>query len=519
MKNNINKLLAIALLSFIAISCGDFLDELPDNRTEVDNNNKIRKILVSAYPRTSYGMLAELSSDNIDDYGLDNPNTDRFLEQASYWKEITETDNDGPASLWGSCYNAIANANQALASIENSSNPASLAAEKGEALIARAYSHFILVNMFSKHYSAKSSNTDLGIPYLEAPETTLNPKYKRGTVKEVYQKINKDIEEGLPLISDNIYTVPKYHFNVKASYAFAARFNLYYENWAKAKKYASVVVTANPSGVLRDWKALNEIVKEQDPVAKAYYEAPSTLFTQAYTSSAGYHFGGFFSGSRFNHTKAIADRESLSVALPWADNARLFPHYRPFVYETTNLDKTLFMKLPSLFETTDAVAQTGYSKTIRTPFTTDETLLVRAEANVMLKQYDAALADLNSFTMNYNQKQPTTTIDQVNTFYNAVPYSTEATATQKKKLTASFTVTAGTQENMLHYTLQLRRILTMHDGLRWFDNKRYGIVVPRYLNGKNGAISVADVLTANDNRKALQLPKDVITAGLTPNPR
>ncbi|MCD8416659.1 RagB/SusD family nutrient uptake outer membrane protein [Tenacibaculum finnmarkense] len=519
MKNNINKLLAIALLSFIAISCGDFLDELPDNRTEIDNNNKIRKILVSAYPSTSYGMLAELSSDNIDDYGLDNPNTDLFLEQVSYWKEITETNNDGPASLWGSCYNAIANANQALASIENSSNPASLAAEKGEALIARAYSHFILVNMFSKHYSTKSSNTDLGIPYLEAPETTLNPKYKRGTVKEVYQKINKDIEEGLPLISDNIYTVPKYHFNVKASYAFAARFNLYYENWAKAKKYASVVVTANPSSVLRDWKALSKVVKKQDPITKAYYEDPSALFTQAYSSSAGRHFGGFFRGSRFNHTSAIANRETLSVALPWADNASLFPYNKPVVYETTNLDKTLFMKLPSLFETKDAVAQTGYLKTVRTPFTTDETLLVRAEANVMLKQYDAALADLNSFTMNYNQQQPTTNIEQVNTFYNAVPYSTEATATQKKKLTASFIVTAGTQENMLHYTLQLRRILTMHDGLRWFDNKRYGIVVPRYLNGKNGAISVADVLTANDNRKALQLPKDVITAGLTPNPR
>ena len=43
-------------------------------------------------------------------------------------------------------------------------------------------------------------------------------------------------------------------------------------------------------------------------------------------------------------------------------------------------------------------------KLLETPFTTDETLLVRAEANIMLKQYDAAIIDLNAFTMNYNQQ-------------------------------------------------------------------------------------------------------------------
>ena len=110
--------------------------------------------------------------------------------------------------------------------------------------------------MFSKHYNTQTSDTDLGVPYLESPETTLDPKYKRGNVKDVYEKINKDIEEALPLIRDDIYDVPKYHFNVKAAYAFAARFNLYYENWEKAKEYASVVVTANPSRLLRDWEAL-----------------------------------------------------------------------------------------------------------------------------------------------------------------------------------------------------------------------------------------------------------------------
>ena len=50
-------------------------------------------------------------------------------------------------------------------------------------------------------------------------------KRQRGTVAEVYQNIAADLEEGLPLIDDNIYSRVKYHFNKKAAYAFAARFS------------------------------------------------------------------------------------------------------------------------------------------------------------------------------------------------------------------------------------------------------------------------------------------------------
>ena len=55
-------------------------------------------------------------------------------------------------------------------------------------------------------------------------ETTVNPSYDRGTLATTYQRIAADIEEGLPLIDDNIYSKAKYHFNKKAAYAFAALF-------------------------------------------------------------------------------------------------------------------------------------------------------------------------------------------------------------------------------------------------------------------------------------------------------
>ena len=106
--------LSILALAFGLTSCDDFLDKLPDNRADIDSKDKAVTLLVSAYPDNDYILLTEYSSDNVDDYGARNPYTDRFLDQVYAWQDITESDNEDSESLWGSCYNAISSANQAL---------------------------------------------------------------------------------------------------------------------------------------------------------------------------------------------------------------------------------------------------------------------------------------------------------------------------------------------------------------------------------------------------------------------
>jgi len=512
----INTLL-IALLGLFAVSCDSYLDETPDNRAEVDSQIKIRKLLVSAYSEGNHALVTELSSDNVDDLGTSNPNTTRFYEQLANWMDVTETDNDDTQNIWEGAYKAIAHSNEALAAIEKLGEE-NLLAEKGEALITRAYSHFILVNVFCKHYNSQSSANDLGITYMEKSETTLDPKYERGNVKEVYEKINADIEAALPLISDDIYEIAAYHFTKKAAYAFAARFNLYYEQWQKAKDYATVVLTANPSSQLRDWTRLAALPKDPDVVTNAYINDPANLLALTSNSGMGVYFGAYYTGSRFNHSRKIADEQTLLAPAPWGGISRADYHFGPFIYAGNNLDKTLFYKIPYLFEITDAVAQIGYSRTVMIPFTTDETLLVRAEAEVMLGENDMALADLNLWSKNIF-KDEEATMDEVNELYSNMAYSTEAVPTQKKKLHPKFTVAAGVQENLIHYVLQCRRILTLHEGLRWFDIKRYGIEVPRYQIQADESVVVLDVLKADDLRRAIQLPQDVIGAGLVANPR
>ena len=57
--------------------------------------------------------------------------------------------------------------------------------------------------------------------------------YKRGTVKEVYEKIEKDLKLGISLVDDSYYSKPKFHFNKKAAYAFASRFYLIKGEWQR----------------------------------------------------------------------------------------------------------------------------------------------------------------------------------------------------------------------------------------------------------------------------------------------
>ena len=70
---------------------------------------------------------------------------------------------------------------------------------------------------------------------------------------------------------------------------------------------------------------------------------------------------------------------------------------------------------------------------------------------------------------------------------------------------------------LLQHLLQCRRILTMHEGLRWQDIKRFGIPIYRRLNDGNRYV-VQDKLPGRDPRQAIQLPSQSTKGAITPNP-
>ena len=148
----------------------------------------------------------------------------------------------------------------------------------------------------------------------------------------------------------------------------------------------------------------------------------------------------------------------------------------------------------------------------------------------MLKKYDKAAADLTLWMQNMVKTSMVLTPQNITDFYSKIAYSYTPTesdpeglkSTIKKHLNPSFEIDAegSTQESMLQCVLEFRRIETLHQGMRWFDIKRYGIEIPRItLNAAGNPEKRTDLLTKDDERRAIQLPQKVIDAGVVPNPR
>ena len=543
MKNKNIIFLAIASM-FLMTSCNDWLDVMPDNRAEIDSEEKVIKLLASAYPTNTFAVVAEYMSDNTDDYGEENPYTDRFSEQLFYWEDVTENDDDGPQAIWESHYGAITNANQALSAIEEmgGATTPNLQAAKGEALVCRAYSHFILANIFCKAYNPATAANELGIPYMEKAETELNPKYERGTLAEVYELIDKDLQEGLPLVNDAIYTVPKYHFNQKAAYTFASRFYLFYGKWDKVVEYASLALGSNPKEYLRDYDALTALPRSYSVRSEAYNNSSqkTNFLIGAVYSQVGVRYLPYGVYDRFGHGTFILNTEILNYA-PWGSYTpqpggymcQYVVKFAPMMYIGTNYDTGYFQHTPYLFEYTDPVAGIGYSHSNLALITAEEALLNRAEAYVMLKDYDNALADINLWTNNTLDPvmsvragvpvKPELTKEIIEKWNTDTPYYTSERPSSKKQLNPQVeAVEAGTQEAFIQTLLIMRRIEFMEYGYRWFDVKRYGLEIYRRVVAPSGSaadVVVKDHLKLDDQRRAVQVPQDVITAGLTPNPR
>lgn len=524
----------LALTALTMTACGDeFLDTMPDNRAEVDTEEKVEKLLVSAYSDRGFQMLAEYMSDNVDDYSVSSPNTTRYLEEVYFWKDVTESNNESPENFWQLTYLNIAAANQALVSIEDIVNKTgwtqNLKEAKAEALLCRAYGHFVLVNMFAQQYNSKTSATDKGITIMTEPETLLNPKYERQTVKECYEAIEKDLLEGLENVGSSYYSVPKYHFNQAAAFAFACRFYLYYENWDKAIEYANKVLGTSPKTMLRDY-SIPGAESSCIPAAEKYIDAKANcnLMLQTSMSYMGTYMSNYSTGKRFAHTQYLAANETALAKQPWGQITST-NYYAPLKnYSGSTYNYSIFWRVPYEFEYTDAVAGIGYRRTVFTLFTADECLLNRAEAYILKKEYAKACDDLNLWVSNIIKSGATAmTPESIQEFYETQGYAYENVdgeiiSSPKKHLNPKFAIDAegSVQESMLQALLNARRIEQLQIGMRWFDVKRYGIRIPRRSYNSAGAPEkYTDWLEVDDPRRAMQIPLKVRDAGYEANPR
>ena len=522
------------MLASVAIlaSCSDQLDTLPDNRTTLDTPKKIAGLLVTAYPDRTPTLFNEWMSDNTDYMGAQNSQGNRGGDQYFFWQEQTEGGNDSPEMVWMLYYEGVYKANEALAAIEEQGGPKNdiLRNSKGEALLIRAYDHFILANEFCRPYNGKTSTKDAGLYYATgiADFSAAAEQSNRGTVADVYAKIAADIEAGIPLLNDT-YEVPKYHFNKQAAYAFATRFYLYYEKWEKAKEYADKLLGSNPAASLRDYRALQAMpLSKSDQAVKsaeAYCSASAdcNLLVQTSVSNAGMALGPWLISKRYTLTNYLSETELFNSNNIWGTSSNLI--WKPFTVNSGENNFALLMKLPREFEVRNTTTGSGYLRTLNVDFTMDEALLNRAEAEIMLGQNDAACADMTIWMKNFFNTNVTLTPTSVQTYFKTVPYAYADAAKMvpsfKKHISPRFTIDAegSVQESLLQCLLNFRRIETVHQGMRWMDIRRYNIEIPRRLIGANGKPSQnLDWLEKDDPRQVVQIPQSIREAGVAGNP-
>ncbi|WP_437918043.1 RagB/SusD family nutrient uptake outer membrane protein [Sphingobacterium sp. LRF_L2] len=474
--------------------CEKYLETAPDMRAEIDSPEKVSELLTSAYPRASYIPFLESMSDNAGDKGAAAGSNIYINSDPWMFLDVRNRNVDSPDYYWYACYAAIAASNRALAVIEALGDTEAYQSHKGEALLARAYAHFMLVALYAKTYNPITSDTDPGIPYVTEPEETVLKKYERKTVSYVYEQIEADLVNGLKLLDDNRYSVPKYHFTVAAAHAFAARFYLFKRSWTKVIQHASSVFPSGTEGdYLRpinavSYRSMEYYSKQADytiatnPANLLLVEAPSV-------------WGRSFSSYRYGVTTPILSQ------LFFASNVT-GGRYAYMIYGGTELVYNM-PKFREHFVRTDINANYGTPYNIIPLFSAEEVLMNRAEAYAMSGEFDLAIADLNTFA----SKKVFASEDQP-------VYSSDLHAITVAKLTRFYN-TASLEQSIVEATLDFKRREFVFEGLRYLDILRHQLTVSHTSNDGKDTYE----LGPNDPRRVLQIPLEASLSGMEINPR
>jgi len=488
-KTNIATVGLVLLLVFT--SCNKYLEENPDNRAEINTVEKVAGLLVSAYPQRHY-LFTETASDNVEDktaalaLNQSQPYVDLY-----FWRDPSGSGNSTPAEYWNACYAAIAAANHALKAIEDNDLGAKADPYKGEALIARAYAHHMLVTLFAPAYEIGEPNDGMGIPYVTEPETVVFKEYDRGTVAGVYQKIEEDLKEGLKLLKAGSWKVPKYHFNPQAANAFAARFYLFKGDWDKVIEHVSAILPENNFYENLRQYAGNMYNYTSDEHRQNYTKAEMPFNLLLANTYSVYHRSSGSGGNRYGFGEQVKNHYAGTTVFGAPFRYRLFswgaPNYNPG-------------KFNEYFHYTNVAQGIGYPYIMMPLFTVDEALLNRAEAYIRKHDYARAIEDLNTFgrsrIVGYNQGTHGLTIAKAKTF----------------------TGKSDDEEALLEALLDSKKRAFIWEGLRWMDILRHKITVKHNHIDATGTETFQE-LPHGDVRRMFQLPQEVSLSGLPLNPR
>ncbi|MGP1362236.1 MAG: RagB/SusD family nutrient uptake outer membrane protein [Bacteroides sp.] len=497
----------IALLLFLGLasSCNKFLDKNPDSdlSINIDSEDRIAELLTGAYPEASYIPFLEPRTDNVAERPKGVQNS---LNEAMYfWEDYAQEDIDTPLNYWNECYRGIAQANKALELLQKYEKTERVKALYGEAFLLRAYLHFMLVNIWAEPYGGSAAN--MGIPYITKPEKHALVDYSRGTVNEVYEKIEADLKRGISLVNDAYYKQPKFHFNKRAAYAFASRFYLFKGEWHTVIEYANFVLGVKPQPFLRPWvQYMRNLEFHHEDLHKIYStptEQANLLLTTTESRLARQQPIERY-GATSTKLGTVHDAFNKRYHEHLGDVSTRFEEFYTFSNSSAPVTNGRYMAKFDELSTTESIGSKPRGLYVTNVLlTTDEVLLNRMEAYVMLQEYDKAIDDFVEYCEAKFGYAPT---------MERALYTSTSIANYDK-VAPWYGLSLG-QLAMVRLILDFRRKEFFQEGLRWFDLRRFHIAVKRTSKSP-----YYFPLEKDDLRKVLQIPVEAQRRGLPPNPR
>ncbi|WP_430809670.1 MULTISPECIES: RagB/SusD family nutrient uptake outer membrane protein [unclassified Carboxylicivirga] len=244
----------ILLLPFFS-SCGDFLDEVDQDKLVPEKTDHYAALLLYEF---NYNYPIFRTVDYMTDNVVENASaltSKKFDYKTTYtWQREIEIDEDGNAlsrinNAWEKMYEDVAIANYVIELVDEAiGSKEENDFVKGEAFFIRAFSYFNLLNLYGQPYDALTANVDLGVPIRDNIGVEMN--YSRNTVAECYEFIEKDILKARDLILNSGIEKSVWHPTVIACDLLMSRVMLYQKKWDDAINYASQVIDETQLGYM-----------------------------------------------------------------------------------------------------------------------------------------------------------------------------------------------------------------------------------------------------------------------------
>lgn len=235
----------IFFISLLGLGCNKYLDITPTGQIVVETTEDFYNLV--SYPGRGYPInnFQYLVDDQwIKESYVIGVTKNMDIINFTFDTSVSRVNYLSASTLYNRTYTYINRWNMVVSLVDESTGDESIKKiAKAEAKVLRAYDHFILVNTFAKIYTPATAATDGGICIMDKYD--LEAKPVKSTVAEVYDFIEKDLDEAIPYLQ----ATPKdvYHPSLAFAWAFKAKVLLFKRDYENAKAAALQALTYNNS--------------------------------------------------------------------------------------------------------------------------------------------------------------------------------------------------------------------------------------------------------------------------------